>query len=156
MAARVIMVQGTTSHAGKSVLVAALCRIFARRGLRVAPFKAQNMALNSYVTPDGGELGRAQAYQAAAAGLEPHVDMNPVLLKPNSITGSQVIVLGRPVANMAVREYHAFQPTVWPTVTAEFNAIFCALNGATRHPRRAKMRHNAATNTLLPACEAVP
>ena len=123
MAANVVMVQGTTSHAGKSVLAAALCRIFARQGLRVAPFKAQNMALNSFVTPEGGELGRAQAYQAAAAGIEPHVDMNPVLLKPNSQTGSQVIVLGKPVGNMAVREYHAYQPTVWPTVTAALDRL---------------------------------
>lgn len=123
MPAKVIMVQGTTSHAGKSVLAAALCRIYARRGLRVAPFKAQNMALNSFVTPDGGELGRAQAYQAAAAGIEPHVDMNPVLLKPNSMTGSQVIVLGKSVGNMKVREYHAFQPTVWPTVCAALDRL---------------------------------
>jgi adenosylcobyric acid synthase len=123
MPSNVLMVQGTTSHAGKSVLVAALCRIFARRGLRVAPFKAQNMALNSFVTPDGGEIGRAQAFQAAAAGLEPHVDMNPVLLKPNSMTGSQVIVLGKSIGNMAVREYHAFQPTVWPTVTAALDRL---------------------------------
>ncbi|MCU0312582.1 MAG: cobyric acid synthase [Solirubrobacteraceae bacterium] len=114
---------GTGSHAGKSVLAAALCRIYARRGYRVAPFKAQNMALNSYVTPEGGELGRAQAYQARAAGLEPHVDMNPVLLKPSSQTGSQVIVLGRPVRHMAVREYHAYQPEVWPTVTAAFERL---------------------------------
>jgi len=123
MSGHVIMVQGTTSHAGKSILVAALCRIFARQGLRVAPFKAQNMALNSYVTPEGGELGRAQAYQAQAAGIEPHVDMNPVLLKPNSQTGSQVIVLGKPLGNMSVREYHAFQPTVWPTVTAALDRL---------------------------------
>jgi adenosylcobyric acid synthase len=123
MPAKVIMVQGTTSHAGKSVLAAALCRIYARRGLRVAPFKAQNMALNSYVTLDGGELGRAQAYQAAAAGVEAHVDMNPVLLKPNSVTGSQVIVLGKPIGNMSVREYHAYQPKVWPTVTAALDRL---------------------------------
>ncbi|MBM3148114.1 MAG: cobyric acid synthase, partial [Actinobacteria bacterium] len=111
------MVVGTGSHSGKSVVAAALCRIYARRGLRVAPFKAQNMALNSYVTPEGGELGRAQAYQADAAGLEPHVDMNPVLLKPSSQTGSQVVVLGRPVGHMGVRDYHAYQPRVWPIIT---------------------------------------
>jgi adenosylcobyric acid synthase len=121
--ARAIMCVGTGSHAGKSVLAAALCRIYARRGLRVAPFKAQNMALNSFVTPDGGELGRAQAYQARAAGVEPHVDMNPVLLKPSSQTGSQVIVLGRPVRHMSVREYHAYQPEVWPTVTAAYERL---------------------------------
>ncbi|MBN1632318.1 MAG: cobyric acid synthase [Thermoleophilia bacterium] len=112
--ARIVMVAGTGSHVGKSVLAAALCRLYARRGLRVAPFKAQNMALNSFVTPEGGEIGRAQAYQAEAAGIEPHVDMNPVLLKPNSQTGSQVIVLGRPVGQMSVREYHTYQREVWP------------------------------------------
>jgi adenosylcobyric acid synthase len=124
--ARVLMVVGTGSHAGKSVLAAGLCRIYARRGYRVAPFKAQNMALNSFVTPEGGELGRAQAYQARAAGVEPHVDMNPVLLKPSSQTGSQVIVLGRAVAHMSVREYHAYQAEVWPTVTAAFARLRAA------------------------------
>lgn len=123
MPAKVIMIQGTASHAGKSVLVAALCRIFARRGWRVAPFKAQNMALNSAVTPAGGEIGRATAYQAAAAGLEPHVDMNPVLLKPNSRTGCQVIVLGRPVADMGVGEYQDYQSTIWPVVTAALDRL---------------------------------
>ena len=80
--ARAVMLQGSGSHAGKSVLAAALCRIYARRGFRVAPFKAQNMSLNSFVTPGGGELGRAQAYQARAAGVEPHVDMNPCCSSP--------------------------------------------------------------------------
>jgi adenosylcobyric acid synthase len=120
------MCVGTGSHAGKSVLAAALCRIYARRGYRVAPFKAQNMALNSFVTPEGGELGRAQAYQARAAGVEPHVDMNPVLLKPSSQTGSQVIVLGRPVRHMSVREYHAYQAEVWPVVTAAYERLRAA------------------------------
>ena len=120
------MCVGTGSHAGKSVLAAALCRTYARRGYRVAPFKSQNMALNSYVTPEGGELGRAQAYQARAAGVEPHVDMNPVLLKPSSRTGSQVIVLGRPVRHMTVREYHAYQSDVWPVVTAAFERLRAA------------------------------
>jgi adenosylcobyric acid synthase len=117
MAARVLMVQGTTSHAGKSVLVAGLCRVFARRGLSVAPFKSQNMALNSAVTPEGAEIGRAQAFQALGARVEPHADMNPVLLKPCSPTGSQVVVLGKPIGVMQVRAYHAYQPEVWPVVT---------------------------------------
>lgn len=121
--APMLMVQGTTSHAGKSVLTAGLCRIFARKGLRVLPYKSQNMALNSFVTPEGGEIGRAQAYQARAAGIEPHVDMNPILLKPNSETGSQVIVLGRVVGNMAVREYHAYQHTVWPVAAAALDRL---------------------------------
>ena len=92
--AKCIMVQGTMSGAGKSVLCAGLCRIFRQDGYTVAPFKSQNMALNSYVTADGLEMGRAQVMQAAAAGLEPDVRMNPVLLKPSSDTGSQVIVNG--------------------------------------------------------------
>jgi adenosylcobyric acid synthase len=120
------MLQGTASHAGKTVLAAALCRIYARRGVRVAPFKAQNMSLNSFVTPDGGELGRAQAYQARAAGVEPHVDMNPVLLKPSSDATSQVIVLGRRVGQMTVSEYHAYQAEVWPVVTAAFERLRAA------------------------------
>lgn len=124
--ARVVMVAGTGSHAGKSVLAAALCRMYARRGFRVAPFKAQNMALNSFVTAEGGELGRAQAYQADAAGVEPHVDMNPILLKPSSRTGCQVIVLGRPVRHMSVREYHAYQREVWPVVTAALDRLRAA------------------------------
>jgi adenosylcobyric acid synthase len=120
---RVIMLQGTASHAGKTVLAAALCRIYARRGLGVAPFKAQNLALNSFVTEGGGEMGRAQVYQARAAGLEPQVDMNPVLLKPSSDATSQVVVMGSPVGHMTVREYHAYQTRVWPTVTAAFERL---------------------------------
>ena len=126
MMARVVMVQGTTSHAGKSVLAAALCRMYARRGFRVAPFKAQNMALNSFVTPDGGELGRAQAYQARAAGVEPHVDMNPCCSSRARDATSQVIVLGRPVRHMTVREYHAYQAEVWPAVTTAFERLRAA------------------------------
>jgi adenosylcobyric acid synthase len=103
------MVQGTTSDAGKSLLTAALCRWLKRRGVRVAPFKPQNMALNSAVTADGGEIGRAQAVQAAACGLAPHSDMNPVLLKPNSDTGAQVILQGRAVANLEAGAYHDYK-----------------------------------------------
>jgi adenosylcobyric acid synthase len=102
-----IMLQGTSSHVGKSVLATALCRIFRQDGHRVAPFKAQNMALNSYVTKSGGEMGRAQVAQAEAAGLEPAVEMNPVLLKPTGNASSQIVVLGRPVGNMSASQYHA-------------------------------------------------
>lgn len=111
-----LMVQGTCSDAGKSLIAAALCRLFARRGLNVAPFKAQNMALNSFVTLAGEEMGRAQALQAAACGLEPDARMNPVLLKPTSDQGSQVIVLGRPVGMMRVREYMAYKRKAWRAV----------------------------------------
>ena len=109
MTRRTLMVQGTTSDAGKSTLVTALCRIFHRRGIGVVPFKPQNMALNSAVTADGGEIGRAQAVQAQAAGLEPHIDMNPILLKPNSDTGSQVIIHGRAIESMEAQRYHDYK-----------------------------------------------
>jgi len=120
---KALFIGGTGSDVGKSVIAAGLCRIFARRGIRVAPFKAQNMALNSAVTPDGGEIGRAQALQAAACGLEPHIDMNPVLLKPNSDTGSQVIVQGRPVGNMTVAEYHDFKGLAFEKVAESYRRL---------------------------------
>ncbi len=103
--ARAIMVQGTMSNAGKSFLVAGLCRVFAQDGYKAAPFKSQNMALNSYITEDGLEMGRAQVMQAEAAGIEPHVNMNPILLKPTTDVGSQVILNGRVVGNMKAVEY---------------------------------------------------
>jgi adenosylcobyric acid synthase len=105
MTARRVMIQGTASSVGKSLVATALCRIWARRGLRVAPFKAQNMSLNAGVTPDGGEIGRAQLAQAEAARVAAHVDMNPILLKPESLTGSQVVVLGRVVGSMRFGDY---------------------------------------------------
>jgi adenosylcobyric acid synthase len=108
--AKKIMVQGTGSGVGKSIIVAALCRIFTQDGYKVAPFKSQNMALNSYVTADGLEIGRAQAFQAFAAHKEPTVEMNPILLKPSSDTGAQVIVRGKPMGNMTAKEYHDYKP----------------------------------------------
>ncbi|WP_303721308.1 cobyric acid synthase [Malonomonas rubra] len=118
-----LFIGGTGSDVGKSIINAGLCRIFARRGWLVAPFKAQNMALNSAVTPDGGEIGRAQALQAAACGLEPHIDMNPVLLKPNSDTGSQVIIHGRPIGNMTVAQYHDFKAKAFQQVTESYRRL---------------------------------
>jgi adenosylcobyric acid synthase len=119
----VLMIQGATSDAGKSALVTGLCRVLKRRGVRVAPFKPQNMALNSAVTVDGGEIGRAQALQAQACGIEPHTDMNPVLLKPNSDTGSQVIVQGKAIGNMDARSYHDYKRIVRSAVLDSFQRL---------------------------------
>ena len=106
---KTLMIQGTTSDAGKSTIVAGLCRVFANKGIKVAPFKPQNMALNSAVTADGGEIGRAQALQAIAAKVAPRVDFNPILLKPNSDTGAQVIVHGKALSNMEAASYHDYK-----------------------------------------------
>ncbi|MFT6725209.1 MAG: adenosylcobyric acid synthase, partial [Arenicella sp.] len=111
-----VMIQGCTSDAGKSVMVAGLCRVIARHGTRVVPFKPQNMALNSAVTVDGGEIGRAQAVQAQACNLEPHTDMNPILLKPSSDTGAQVIVHGHAVTAMQAAEYHDYKKVAMTAV----------------------------------------
>ena len=121
-----LMVQGTTSDAGKSTLVTGLCRVLARRGVRVAPFKPQNMALNSAVTVDGGEIGRAQAVQAQACGLEPHTDMNPVLLKPNTDRGAQIILQGRPFANMEALAYHGYKPVAMRAVLDSYGRLASA------------------------------
>ncbi|MBB2495145.1 cobyric acid synthase [Aquipseudomonas ullengensis] len=118
-----LMVQGTTSDAGKSTLVTALCRWLKRQGVSVVPFKPQNMALNSAVTADGGEIGRAQAVQAQAAGLAPHTDMNPVLLKPNSDTGAQVIIHGQAIGNMNAVDYHAYKQTAHAAVLASHQRL---------------------------------
>ena len=120
---KTLMVQGTTSDAGKSTLVTALCRVFKQKGVNVAPFKPQNMALNSAVTSDGGEIGRAQAVQAFAAGLAPHTDMNPVLLKPNSDTGAQVIIHGRAVNNMEAAAYHDYKRVAMEAVLASHTRL---------------------------------
>jgi adenosylcobyric acid synthase len=115
-----LMVQGTTSDAGKSTLVAGLCRVLARRGVRVAPFKPQNMALNSAVSADGGEIGRAQALQAQAAGIPPHSDMNPVLLKPSSDTGAQIVIHGKVCLDMDARAYHEYKPRAMAAVLQSY------------------------------------
>lgn len=118
-----LMVQGTTSDAGKSVLVAGLCRVLARKGISVAPFKPQNMALNSAVTKDGGEIGRAQAVQAQAARVDATVDMNPVLIKPNSDTGAQIIIQGKAFANMDAVGFHDYKKVAMPYVLDSFSKL---------------------------------
>ncbi len=121
--ARALMFQGTSSNAGKSIMAAAFCRILFQEGLRVAPFKAQNMSLNSHVTRDGGEMGRAQVVQAMAARVDPDWRMNPVLLKPNSDTGSQVIINGRPVGTMNVRAYHRYKEQAWAAARQSYHEL---------------------------------
>ena len=150
MSARAIMIQGTTSDAGKSTLVAGLCRWLKRRGVNVAPFKPQNMALNSAVTADGGEIGRAQALQAQACGLEPLCDMNPVLLKPSSDTGAQVIIQGRAIGNMMAAGYHEYKRIARSAVLESYARL------AARHdvivvegagsPAEINLRHNDIAN----------
>ena len=120
---RALMIQGAGSNVGKSLLVAGLCRAAKRRGLKVAPFKPQNMSNNAAVTADGGEIGRAQALQALASGLEPHTDMNPILLKPETETGSQVIVQGRRLTTVRAREYAALKPKLMAPVLESFGRL---------------------------------
>ena len=121
--AKSIMVQGTTSNAGKSFLAAALCRIFRQDGHTVAPFKSQNMALNSFITDEGLEMGRAQVMQAEAAGIAPSVRMNPILLKPTNDVGSQVIVNGEVRGTMSARDYFAMKKTLIPDIMAAFESL---------------------------------
>ena len=118
-----LMIQGAGSNVGKSMLVAGICRAARLRGLSVAPFKPQNMSNNAAVTADGGEIGRAQALQALASGIEPHTDMNPVLLKPESETGSQVVVQGKRIATVKAREYTALKPQLMASVLDSFNRL---------------------------------
>lgn len=123
MKAKTLMIQGTASHAGKSVIAAGLCRIFARQGFSVAPFKSQNMSLNSFATPDGSEIGRAQAMQASAAGIAPSADMNPILLKPLRDDGSQVMVLGKSAGNMTFAEYMKFRSEAFEAVRGSLERV---------------------------------
>ena len=121
--AKVIMVQGTMSNAGKSLIAAGLCRIFKQDGYRVAPFKSQNMALNSFITEEGLEMGRAQVMQAEAAGIRPLVCMNPILLKPTNHTGSQVIVNGEVLGNMSAKDYFAYKTQLIPDIKKAFRKL---------------------------------
>ncbi|NYS62214.1 cobyric acid synthase [Vreelandella salicampi] len=145
-----LMIQGTTSDAGKSTVVAALCRVLARRGISVAPFKPQNMALNSAVTEDGGEIGRSTALQALACGLEPHSDMNPVLLKPESDRGAQVILRGKVHGHMGALDYHAYKVeaknsvmAAWEALSARFDVIIAEGAGS---PAEINLRANDIAN----------
>jgi adenosylcobyric acid synthase len=121
--AKNLMILGTGSDVGKSILVAGLCRILKQDGYRVAPFKAQNMALNSFITPEGGEMGRAQVVQAEAAGIAPHVDMNPILLKPTSNVGSQVILQGKVLGNFTAEEYYRKKPDLIARVMESYRRL---------------------------------
>jgi adenosylcobyric acid synthase len=148
-----LLVAGTTSDAGKSVVTAGLCRWLARQGVRVAPFKGQNMALNSAVTIDGAEIGRAQAMQAAAAGVEPEAVMNPVLLKPGSETSSQVVVLGRPIAEVGALDYRELKPHLeavvhdsLATLRDRFDVVICEGAGS---PAEINLRDRDITNMGL-------
>jgi adenosylcobyric acid synthase len=123
MKARAIMVQGTTSNAGKSLIAAGLCRIFRQDGYAVAPFKSQNMALNSFVTREGLEMGRAQVMQAEAAGIEPSVRMNPILLKPTGEQGSQVIVNGEVLGNLSAADYFARKKQLIPDIRRAYESL---------------------------------
>jgi len=150
---KVIMVQGTGSYVGKSVIVSALCRIFKQDGFRVAPFKAQNMALNSFVTREGGEIGRAQAAQAEAAGIEPSVDMNPILLKPSGDVKAQVIVMGKPVGNMSGKEYYRHRPGLLKVIKESFRRLsdnydIIVIEGA-GSPAEVNLRKNDMVNMQM-------
>ncbi|MCX6065543.1 MAG: cobyric acid synthase [Chloroflexi bacterium] len=123
MTAKVLMVQGSSSSAGKSLLVTALCRIYAQRGVRVAPFKAQNMSNNAAVCSSGGEIGRAQALQAAACGIAPTVDMNPVLIKPEADSRSQIILMGHPWQTLQAKTYYEKKAILWEHVTAALDRL---------------------------------
>jgi len=155
-----LLVAGTTSDAGKSVVTAGLCRWLARQGVRVAPFKAQNMALNSAVTIDGAEIGRAQAMQAAAAGIEPEAIMNPVLLKPGSDTHSQVVLLGKPIAEVGALDYRELKPRLEQAVQSSlaelrerYDVVICEGAGS---PAEINLRERDITNMGLARAANLP
>ncbi len=158
--AKVIMIQGTMSGVGKSLLCAALCRIFRQDGLRAAPFKSQNMALNSYVTRDGLEMGRAQVMQAQAAGVEPDVRMNPILLKPCSDTGSQVIVNGEVLGQMSAARYFQYKTQLIPHILAAYHSLAAdydviVIEGA-GSPAEINLKQNDIVNMGLAAMVNAP
>jgi adenosylcobyric acid synthase len=155
-----VMFCGTASDVGKSVITAGFCRLLVRRGISVAPFKSQNMSLNSGVTPEGGEIGRAQAVQAQACRINAHTDMNPVLLKPNSDTGSQVIIQGRPVGNMDVAQYDAYKSLAFEKVAESFERLkngyeFIAIEGA-GSIAEINLKHNDIANLRVAAMARCP
>lgn len=155
-----LMFCGTASDVGKSVITAGFCRLLVRRGISAAPFKSQNMSLNSGVTPEGGEIGRAQAVQAQACRIDAHTDMNPVLLKPNSDTGSQVIIQGRPVGNMNVAQYDAYKSLAFEKVTESFERLrhgyeFIAIEGA-GSIAEINLKHNDIANLRVAAMAGCP
>lgn len=148
-----VMFCGTASDVGKSVITSGFCRVLLKKGFTVAPFKSQNMSLNSFVTPEGGEIGRAQAVQAQACDISPHTDMNPILLKPNSDTGSQVIVQGRPVGNMNVTEYDTYKPVALEKAWESFEHLrqayeFIVIEGA-GSIAEINLRHNDIANLKI-------
>ncbi|MDR1353888.1 MAG: cobyric acid synthase [Treponema sp.] len=160
MAARTIMIQGTASNVGKSLLVAGLCRIFKQDGYRVAPFKSQNMALNSFITRDGLEMGRAQVVQAEAAGIEPAIDMNPILLKPTGDSKSQIIVQGEIFGNMNAAAYYSYKKTFTPRVKESFDRLSAAydiivLEGA-GSPAEINLKENDIVNMYMAALAGAP
>ena len=149
-----VMIQGAGSNVGKSLLVAGLCRAARRRGLRVAPFKPQNMSNNAAVTVEGGEIGRAQALQALACGLDPTCHMNPVLLKPESDQGAQVIVQGRRLTTTRARDYAALKPRLLGAVLESFRSLSAAhdlviVEGA-GSPAEVNLRAHDIANMALP------
>src|SRR3954447_23043086 len=155
-----LMVCGTTSDAGKSHVVTGLCRLLHRRGIKVAPFKAQNMALNSFVTPAGDEIGRAQGVQALAAGAVPEVAMNPILLKPTGERTSQVVVMGRPAGHLDAAAYQAEKPRLFATVLdaladlrRRFDGVIVEGAGS---PAEINLLHSDIANLRLAAAAGVP
>ena len=160
MTAKTLMIQGTGSSVGKSIMVAALCRIFRQDGLSVAPFKSQNMALNSFVTRDGGEMGRAQVVQAQAAGIEPSVDMNPVLLKPEADARCQVVVMGRPALTCPAKEYYLHTPRLFQIASEALERLrrsydLVIIEGA-GSPAEINLRHHEIVNMRVARLAQAP